>query len=383
MLAALLVAMVAVASVGLAAGVYRSVRRRKVAAALRIASPPGVVEEGFVRLGGIEQWVGVRGEDRSNPVLLVIHGGPGSCYSVLTPLVRAWEKHFNVVQWDMRGAGKTLGRTGKQGSGEMSFARMVDDGIELVEHLRARLGHEKIVLLSSSMGTLVGLPMIKRRPDLFCALVATDLNVGVMRNHPSSYARALEHLREVGDDRAVAALQRIGSDPKRWDVRAWNILNRCTLKTVVVGPGVDEVFFPRALLSPNHSLRDVMHLISGIAFSTARLFNQFIAFDARQLGMRFEVPFFVFQGEADPFTLPALAREYFDDVEAPTKRFALIKNAGHLPAFTQPEQFLDELLTDVRPLAVKPARSEPRPIAPDTPATTPRKPSAASMRTRP
>ncbi len=349
MLETIVMCVVGVVGAGVIVGAaYRKLRQRRVAIELKITSPAGIVEEGFVRLGGIDQWVAIRGEDRSNPVLLVLHGGPGMSYSVLTPLVRAWEKHFTIVQWDQRGAGKTLGRNGKRGSGEMSFARLADDGIELAEHLRAHLGHQKIVLLSSSMGTLVGLPMIKRRPELFFAYVGTDLNVGMSRR---AYMRTLERLRILGEANAVAALERIGGDPARWDMHAWNVMTRSAIKTVDVGPSVDKVFFPRMLLSPGHNLRDVVHLIAGVGFSTKQLFGEFMSFDARRLGTRFEVPFFVFQGEADPFTLTELAQEYFRGIEAPTKHFALIKNAGHLAAFTQPEQFLSELLTNVRPLA--------------------------------
>ena len=80
-----------------------------------------------------------------------------------------------------------------------------------------------------------------------------------------------------------------------------------------------------------------------------------MAYDARQLGTRFEVPFFIFQGESDVVTLTTLAEEYFAEVEAPTKGLALIKDAGHFAAFTQPEQFLTELLSRVRPLASAPS----------------------------
>jgi pimeloyl-ACP methyl ester carboxylesterase len=79
------------------------------------------------------------------------------------------------------------------------------------------------------------------------------------------------------------------------------------------------------------------------------------AYDARRLGTRFEVPLFLFQGESDVVTLTSLATEYFQEVEAPTKELALIPDAGHFAAFTQPERFLAELRTRVRPLAAPPS----------------------------
>ena len=104
-----------------------------------ITTPNGIVEQRFVRIGGIDQWIQIRGEDRDNPVLLVLHGGPGWPNAVFTLPLRSWERHFTVVQWDHRGAGKTLGRNGKAGSGEMTFDRRVADAIELIEFLRRYL----------------------------------------------------------------------------------------------------------------------------------------------------------------------------------------------------------------------------------------------------
>jgi len=81
-----------------------------------------------------------------------------------------------------------------------------------------------------------------------------------------------------------------------------------------------------------------------------------MAYDARRLSARFELPFFLFQGESDVITLTSLAEEYFTEVDALTKELALIKNAGHFAAFTQPQQFLSELFAWVRPLASVPSR---------------------------
>lgn len=334
---------------------YRAVRRYRVATATAIRTPNGIVEERFVRIGGIDQWIGIRGEDRDNPVLLVLHGGPGSPYSIFTPLLRSWEKRFTVVQWDRRGAGKTLGRNGKAGSGELTFARMVDDGIEVAEFLRGLLHKDKLVLLAGSMGTLVGVPLVQRRPDLFSAYVGTDCYVDMARNEALGYQMALDRVCTAGNTKAVTALERIGPDPARWDTRAWSVKMQWAMGTDPVTPnGATKLVLKLLMTSPTHTLRDIGHWFTGFAYARDRLFDQFMAFDARRLGTRFEVPFFVFQGDSDVVTLTGLAEEYLAEVQAPAKALVPIHGASHFCAFTQPEQFLRGLLTHVRPLASPP-----------------------------
>jgi pimeloyl-ACP methyl ester carboxylesterase len=87
------------------------------------------------------------------------------------------------------------------------------------------------------------------------------------------------------------------------------------------------------------------------------MFEEFKAYDVRRLGTWYEVAFFLFQGETDVITVTSLATEYFAEVEAPIKELALIEGAGHFAAFTQPDRFLTELLSRVRPLASAPKPS--------------------------
>jgi len=331
---------------------YRTVRQRRVAKALRIDTPSGIAEERFVPIGGIDQWIQIRGEDRDNPVLLVLHGGPGWPNAVFTLRLRSWEKHFTVVQWDHRGASKTLRRNGKAGSGAMTFDRRVSDAIELTEFLRQHLAKDKVVLLAESMGTLAGVPLVKRRPDLFHAVVLTDLYVDMARNEALKYQMTLERVRAAGNAKAVAALERIGPDPAGWDLAAWNVDMNWAFKTNVPTANLfPKLLLPLVLSSPIYSLRDLYSLFVGFQWSTAQMYEEIKAYDARRLGTQFELPFFLFQGETDVITLTRLAEEYFAEVEAPTKELALIKDAGHFAAFTQPDRFLTELLTRVRPLA--------------------------------
>src|SRR6266446_601320 len=74
-----------------------------------------IEEASFINIGGIEQWVSVRGDDRRNPVLLLLHGGPGDVQSPFVSTYAPYEKDFVLVQWDERGAGRTFAKNGAAG----------------------------------------------------------------------------------------------------------------------------------------------------------------------------------------------------------------------------------------------------------------------------
>lgn len=334
--------------VGVALAIRR-LRQARVAGMLQLRGPASIDEAGFVHLGGLEQWVTIRGEDRHNPVLLVLHGGPASTYTPLAALLRPWERHFTIAQWDQRGAGKTFGRNGP--TGELTFAQLVADATELVEHLQHALGQPRIILLGSSVGSVTGLTLAKRHPELFHAFVATDLNVGTDPGG-QAFQAMLDHLRVTGRAREAKALERLGADSTKWSFADWNRRNRIITQVAHGVPHmINDVLLPSLLSSPNHSMRDLLDFARGMAFSGPKLFDELMAYDARSLGLHFEVPVFVFQGDADWATPTLSAKRYFDELTAPIKHFALIEHAGHLAAFARPERFLELLLAHVRPLA--------------------------------
>ncbi|WNG22733.1 alpha/beta hydrolase [Cystobacter fuscus] len=332
---------------------YRALLQQRAARTLRIDVPPGIAEERFVRLGGIEQWVSLRGEDARNPVLLVLHGGPGSPYSLFTPALRCWEKDFTVVQWDRRGAGKTLARNGKEGCGEMSFRRMQEDAIELCAFLEARLPGRERILLASSAGTLLGLPLVRARPDLFAAYVGTDFNVGVAASEQVAHAETLAWAVKNGSRAEAAFLSRMGADPSRWDVASYNRVMRLRDRTTRDGRGMAAIFLPLMLSSPAHGWRDLRAFAEGLGFCTERLFAEMVAFDAHTVAPRVELPFFVFQGDEDVHTPASVAAAYCEALEAPLKHFELMAGSGHLGAFVRPERFLELLRRHVLPVVTR------------------------------
>lgn len=316
-----------------------------------IRSAKGIDEAIFVSIGGVEQWVTIRGQDRANPVLLFLHGGPGDVTSCWTfALFAPWEEHFTVVQWDQRGAGRTLRKSGPAVAPTLTVDRMAQDGIELAEYLRKHLGKDKIILVGHSFGSILGLQMVRTRPDLFYAYVGTGQVADETKNYAGAYDALLKKARAAGNQRAVDELTKAGPPPyssgegygvqRKWS-NAFEGADRFLPSTLGL-----------TLVAPGCSVEDINDSAAGQMLSGERLVPQTKSSGPKELGLKFSIPIFFFQGAEDFTTPTALARDYLKALQAPRKEFVPIQGAGHFAVFIHSDQFLDELVRRVRPLAV-------------------------------
>ncbi|GAA1966599.1 alpha/beta fold hydrolase [Kitasatospora viridis] len=328
---------------------YRQAKRAVLARRLRITSPNGIDESGFVRIGGIDQWVSIRGEDLANPVILEIHGGPGASNLIYAHRTREWERHFTVVRWDMRGAGRTFLNGGPEGQGEFNLDRLHRDALEMTDHVRARLGVAKLLLVANSLGTVLGLRLARNHPERYSAYVGTDQNVIGGGRDRFAYHALVERLRAAGKRKELAAVTALGADSSAWTTHQWGEYHKVvtttdpltfdTMKTVVI----------RSLwFSPLLTLREVRGYFKAMNWSE-QLGPQAMGVDEYAEGTEFRIPFFVFQGDQDVITPVEPAKRFFDQVSAPVKEFALLEGCSHFASFRRPQAFLDLLLTKVRP----------------------------------
>jgi pimeloyl-ACP methyl ester carboxylesterase len=332
---------------------YRSVRQHRNAKALATRTPNRIEESMFVKIGGIDQWVQIRGENRDNPALLILHGGPGSSYVPFTLTIRSWERYFTVVQWDQRGSGKTYGRNDRTRGGDMTIDRMAQDGIEVAEFIRKRLHKNRVILLGHSWGTILGVSMVQRRPDLFYAYVGTGQVVDMEQNEKVSYEMVFKRVRSSGDEKAIKKLEDIGPPPYR-DLSRWFVKQKLIAETapaIADGLFLEEKFYTAALFAPNYSLKDSYDFFAATYYSGTTLMKELMSYDARRLGVKFEIPMFLFQGESDVNTPTKLVEEYFSTIQAPEKELVLLKDCGHMAIFSKPDVFLNELVARIRPLS--------------------------------
>jgi len=312
---------------------------------------PAITEEGFVPIGGIEQWISIHGDNRVNPVIVVLHGGPGEAQTPLAALYTEWQKQFTIVLWDQRGSGKTFGRNGKT-TPEMTLDRMVQDAIEVSNYACQRLGKRKVILLGHSWGAFLGVNVIKRRPDLFYAYVGTGQVVGWARGMAAQYEYTLGQAKAEGNKDAIRDLEEIGPPPfeigpKFFTLHKW--LNRYL-------PASDTNYIHQQMdmirSAPNFSSQDVQDWENGEDFSGRQLYSAEVSEDlTAALGYDMPVPFFVIDGELDHIAPVDVASRYFQKIRAREKRIILIKDAGHFAYATNRPEFLAALVKYVRPLA--------------------------------
>lgn len=361
----LIAVVVAILSTGTAIGLAepppssftRAEVTRRIAEARRILAPDGIERYQQVRIGGIEQWVSIRGFDRRNPVLLLVHGGPGYVEMPMSWwFARGWEEYFTVVQWDQRGAGKThLLNDPSKVAPTLTMARMVADTEEITAWLRQELGKKKIFLIGHSWGSYLGFEMARRHPDWLHAYIG----VGQLSNGPESERRGWALTRaaaqRAGNQEAVQQLDALapyfaeGRRPTLEDVYAQR-------KWLGVYGGVmayrpdNSADSDLADLSPDYTDEEIARVWDGNGFAAEHLLLDVLNVDltgVRKLGC----PFIVFAGRDDINVNSELAAEWFATVEAPEKHFVWFEHSAHMPMTEEPGKFFLSLMRYARPIA--------------------------------
>ena len=306
----------------------------------------------YVPLGAINQWISIRGDNGANPVLLIVHGGPGEAQWPQAEVYRPWEKAFTVVQWDQRGAGHTFGRYGIK-TPDVTLDRISKDGVELAEYLCRELGKKKIIVLGRSWGSLVATRMVQIRPDLFAAYVGTGQAASWMALVNAQYDLLLAEARKDGNQSTVKDLETIGR-PGPTNGEHWSFINKYNFRSLWAPS--DQAWLQH-LRSQAAELKakepeEFKNLEDGMQFSSERVLPDQIATNLPKTACHIHTAYFVIQGQDDVITPTQAATDYFKCVKAPKKELILIPNAGHFAFMTASDKFLGELTIKIRRVAI-------------------------------
>jgi pimeloyl-ACP methyl ester carboxylesterase len=318
--------------------------------------PNSIASSEKVVLGGVEQWILIRGSNQAKPLLLFLHGGPGSPEA---PMFRAFnqalEEHFVVVHWDQRGTGKSYAAAIPDST--FTIKQFVQDTHELVALLRQRFGQEKIWLMGHSWGSVLGVLAVQHNPAPFRAYIGIGQVANMQEGERISYNYVLQTAHASGNQKAVQELQAIGMPP--YETGDWmeSIMKERNWVTHFGGAwygkeDMMDIVWP-ILKAEEYTLGDKINYLRGAYRSLNLLWPELMEIDLIRQAPELGVPVYIFQGVHDYQTPYVLARQYFQQLKAPRKKLFTFSNTAHSPIYEHPQTFhrllLEEVLPDAAP----------------------------------
>jgi pimeloyl-ACP methyl ester carboxylesterase len=303
-----------------------------------------------MRLGGVDQWVLIRGNSAKNPILLKLHGGPGQAEMATVGLNRLLEKDFVVVEWDQRGAGKSAEAIDPISG--MNIAQFVQDTHDLTQLLLSRFGQESLILVGSSWGSVIGLKTVQKYPELYTAFVSTGQIANFSEGMQVGYRFVKEEARRRDNSDAMSDLARIGpppyigegADTKRktygkW-LEAFGAMWHSSEKFDRTGWMISSVEYawPEKLLYTRAAGRSLDLLMPELS-----------AVDLNADVSHVDTPVYFAVGRYDHMAPFEVSQAYFSNLAAPHKQWIWFENSAHFPQWEEMEKFHDLLTTKVLP----------------------------------
>jgi proline iminopeptidase len=309
-----------------------------------------------VKLGGVNQWITIRGRNKDLPILLYLHGGPGSPQTgAQQKYNRELEDHFLVVNWDQRGSGKSY--TPEVTADSMNLNQMLKDATELVQYLLKKYHQPKIFIMGQSIGSLYGLFLAHKHPELLHAFVAINPPINRSKEEQLSYEFALEMAEKRADKKAIQELEGIGypAEGVYQNIDDMVIQRKWLTKYNGVTFRKNAAFINMHYLLSHHlTFKEKMSFMKGFGFSATNLWNELTPINFFTLVPELKVPVFFIAGRHDRIITIDLVQEYVNFVKAPEKHLVILEESGHLALFEEPEKFNDILIKQVLPLYYKP-----------------------------
>jgi pimeloyl-ACP methyl ester carboxylesterase len=311
--------------------------------------PDSIAETAYLRLGGIDQWVMIRGEKVSNPALVLLHGGPGFPETGFFRYFNsALEKVFTVIYWEQRGTGKSFSRAIPEAS--MTIERFIADLDELVDAMCKRLRKKRVVILGHSWGSALGTLYAAKFPAKVSVYVGTGQIGDLQASEESSYAFVLAEAERRGNRSALEQLRAIGKPPytaktlgvqRRWLTRFVGLMRGWSFWQVL---GVLR-------RDPEGSIFNVPNVARGAMFSLRTMWNEVSRLNLETSAPALAMPVFFFLGRHDHQVACETSAAYFEKLIAPAKQLVWFEESAHMPPFEEPERFNRLMAELVAPVA--------------------------------
>lgn len=306
-----------------------------------------ISEKVWIEVNGIEQGMFIRGENKDNPIVLYLHGGPG------TPMLQfvtyleedeRLEKDFTVCYWDQRGSGMTYSKTTDPST--MTVEQMVEDTKVVTEYLKKRFKQDKIYLIGHSWGSYLGVKVAEKYPKDYFAYVGIGQVTDQTQSERLAHDYMLNHAIDIHDEEIIKKLEPIDINEESFPsinylvkVRT-GILNRYKIGHLHQGLKTTDMI--KALfVFKGYTLKEKIKWVQGADFSMEYLFPVVLSNNLFESSTEFQIPFYIVQGDYDYQVSQVLAEKYLNTITAPKKEYFSFSDSAHSPNMEETKKFVE------------------------------------------
>jgi pimeloyl-ACP methyl ester carboxylesterase len=295
-------------------------------------------------IGGIMQYISIHGQDTTKPILLMLHGGPGMAQIGLARHFNTeLEKEFVVVNWDQRGAGKSYHNN--IDTVTMTTSQFVSDAIELSEYLCKNYTRKKIFICGHSWGSAIGIKAAALRPDLYTAFIGIGQVVNIIEGQKLSYQYVMQQATTANDTKTITVLNKLGPAPYSTMPKLQTLVNCIEKYNGSVYNGKINALMKKGASTKEYNLWDwVWRFNKGMKFSLKHLLPHTLELNLASEIKKINVPVYFIMGTSDYQTPIALVKPFYENIQAPAKKYFEIKNCAHMLPFEKPTEMLQILL---------------------------------------
>lgn len=298
-------------------------------------------ESEVVNIGGVAQYILIRGNNKNNPIILFLHGGPGIPYSTnASEFQRKIEEHFVVVNWDQRGTGKSYNRDIPKDS--MNLEQFISDTNEVVDYILNKFNRDKLYLAAQSFGSVLGIMTVNRYPEKFYAYIGIGQVVDIKENERVSYEFLLNEVKKQKHTTAIKELEEIGHPPyknflsdmskqRRWLNEFGYVERNCNIFRSFKEKCSEE---------------EIERIMEGSDFTAKYLLTEIIEKEISffESIKEIKVPVYFCMGRYDYTSPSIIVEKYSKQLKAPKKENIWFENSAHFPDYEEPDKFSDVLL---------------------------------------
>lgn len=301
-------------------------------------------------LGKIPQKVLIEGRSRHLPVVITLHGGPGSPipFSVgCRGMFPEFTNRFIMVYWDQLGCGINDYKLKEEFTID-SFVKMTSDLIAQVKRL---FPENKLLLFGMSWGSVLALKVLQEAEGRVDAVITWGQ---VLRNlflNEEVY-EALEQadLPEKKMQR-IRAMRAENIDDKEMKFLAGTIRKYTSGYFNKKGEQVPILPVVKGLLaSEDYTIKDFKAIMVNGAASAKGLMRSILQLDLTAELSAVDVPYYILQGDTDIVTSTRAVQREVEASGNPHLDVEVIENTGHMPGKMGMEAVLETLIKAITSL---------------------------------